>query len=163
VGIEVQTKKIGGLTFKLSQLPAWTAFRAFHRFLSIVGPVFPALAAAFRAVRGKTPGEPLSDDAKAKLLDGLASGLPEALMRCKPEELEALAKELLAPCIITMPTGKSAELLDVLDEVLSGKLPVLIQLLGWAVKVHFGDFLPGLMTSGALEALEPSPSSSPKT
>jgi hypothetical protein len=151
------------MTFKLGQLPAWTAFEAFHRFLAIAGPVLPALAGAFGAVKGKKPGEPLSEDAKAKLLEALAEGLPVALMKCAPGELRALAQQLLGPCIVTTPDGKNAELLEVMDNLLVGKLPLLLQLLGWAVQVHFGSFLAGLGSLGAPAAPEASPSSSPKS
>lgn len=163
MALETQTKKIGGLSFRLSQLPAWTAFTAFHRFLAIAGPVLPALSTVFKSMSSKKPGEPLSAEAKQQVLEAIAVGLPEALMRCKPDELRELSETLLKPCVVIMGDGKSAQLPDVIDSVLTGRLPVLVQLVGWAVMVHFGSFISDLGMFGAPAVTEQSPSTSPKT
>lgn len=144
----LQTKKkvIDEFTFELTELPAFTALTAFQRFLAIAGPLLPTLANTFKLMKGRTEAE-MNDEARAKLLDVLAESLPKALSFSKPGELEELSKVLLEPCLVQPKGGKMVRFLEVGDELLRGRLPVLMQLIAWAVGVHFGSFFAGLGAS----------------
>lgn len=158
--IKTERKTIGEFTFELEQLPAFTALPAFHRFLAIAGPGFPMLAQAFKAMKGE--GAEVAADGRAKMLDIIGAGLPDVLMRAKPDEVLELSKVLLETCLVQPKGGKLTRFLDVGDELLRGRLPVLLQLIGWAVRVHFGSFF-DVLGAGALKAAPAASSSSSPT
>lgn len=149
--IETAKKTIGGYSFELSQLPAFTALPAFQRFLAVAGPMLPTLATVYKTMKGKRLTE-LGDEDAQKLIDAVTNNLPAALVRANPEEVLDLAKVLLEPCLVKV--GKKLQRFnDVGDALLVGQLPVLLQLIGWAVTVHFGSFFParGLVATEAPE------------
>lgn len=151
--IEVSKKNIGGLSLELSQLPAFSALPAFHRFLAYIGPAVPALAVTLKQLKGKKLAA-LTPEVAVPLLAGLLEALPSVLVKSPPEETVELAKLLLAPCIVVMGDGRRARLLEVADEVLTGKLKAMLEIIGWAVQVHFGGFFDEL---GAAAARAPVP------
>lgn len=158
MGVTIQKKTIAGLDFELSEMPVFQASQAFHRFLAIAAPVLPSLTAgAAMLAKGK-----LEDADRAKLLAEIAPallrGLPQVLTSTTPEKVEELAREMLALCFVKTKKAKVA-VLDVLDELLRGKLPAYYQLLGWAAQVHFGGFL-GARAQSADPAPEQAPESS---
>lgn len=177
MGVQIQTKTIGGMKFSLAQMSGWENFEAFQRFMSIAGPLLPAIGTAFRLAMGKktapakadgSDGEEaatkdLSAEEKSEMLEAITRGLPDALRGCTPKQMRELAEMMLASCTVGIG-GKKVRLLDVFDSEMTGKLNVVLGLLGWAVLVHFGSFLPSLGNIGASEAVkETSPSTSPST
>jgi hypothetical protein len=160
--VGIKKKTIGEFTFELSELPAFTALTAFQRFLAIAGPLLPTLATAFKLSKGKTAAGELTEEDRGKLIAVIADTLPGALAHAKPDEVLELAKVLLEPCMVQPKGGKLVRFLDVGDELLRGRLPILLQLMAWAVGVHFGSFFAALGAS-ALAAPAVAPSSSSQT
>jgi hypothetical protein len=70
---------------------------------------------------------------------------------------------MLEPCVVLGKERVSFN--EVGDELLRGKLGTYLQLLAWAVGVHFGSFFSelGAMTAPSAAAPAPSSSSSPTT
>jgi hypothetical protein len=164
MAVQTHKKTLGGLDFELTELPAFEGLDAFQRFLGIISPSLPALSKGFSAFRSKKPGEALSPEARAALIDAIAVALPEVLMRCRPGELSELSRIVLGPCLVQTkgPKKQLAKLLDIVDELLRGKLDVLLQLLVWGVQVQFRSFSSLLGSVGGVlgEAVQESPSTS---
>lgn len=162
--IQTKRKTIAEFTFELSELPAFTALTAFQRFLAIAGPLLPTLAQAFKIAKGRdlsNPNSGMSEEDRGKLIAVISETLPGALARASPGEVLELAKVLLEPCMVQPKGGKLVRFLEVGDELLRGRLPVLLQLMVWSVGVHFGSFFGALGASALAAPAAESNSSSP--
>lgn len=160
--VQVKRKVIAEFSFELTELPGFAALTAFQRFLAIAGPLLPTLASAFKLMKGQT-GTEMTAESRGKLLETIADTLPKALAGSKPGELEELSKVLLQDCLVQPKGGKMVRFLEVADELMRGRLPVLLQLIAWAVGVHFGSFfaeLGALAPAAAPPAAPVGPSSS---
>lgn len=164
MAVEVRKKTLAGIDFELSEMPVFQASQAFHRFLAIAAPVLPALTkGAAMLAKGKID-EVDRATLLAEIAPALLQNLPAIFKSTKPEDVELLAREMLAICFVKTKKGRVAAL-DVLDDLLRGKLPAYYQLLGWAAQVHFGGFLAarGQGADPAQEQAPESTSTSPTT
>lgn len=124
----IPSKMIDGYTFELSPLPAWQALEVSASLMRFAGPLVAGAAAA--------KGD--------KGLDAFGTAINATLSAMPPAELVALAKRLLAPCVITRPDGSRAELMRVFDLEFQGRLLTVFKGLAFAVEVNYRDFFDAL-------------------
>src|SRR5580698_1730234 len=122
--IEPKTKEIAGVSFTVRQLPAFKALKMMNRLTRALGPAIAALGAG----GGSLSFEGVSD-ALVKLGDKLSD-----------QELEAIARELLADATFKTPEGAEGELMKQVDLVLAGKPEVMLKLLAFALEANYGNF-----------------------
>lgn len=131
------SRQIDGYTFELSPLPAWSALELSASIMKVGAPLIAAAAAS----------------GKNAALEQLGPALTQALTALPPPELVALSKRLLAPCVVTLPSGQRAELLRIMDLEFQGKTLTVFKVLGFALEVNYRDFFDGLQKlGGALTA-----------
>lgn len=147
--IEPKTREIDGVTFTVRQLAAFKSLRMLNRLTRSLGPAIAALGAS----GGKLSFEALTD-ALSKLGDRLGD-----------QELEAIARELLADATFENPDHSGGELLKQIDIVLGGRPETLIKLLAFALEANYGNFFDALrgLGAGRLGALSSSLNHSPKS
>lgn len=131
---------IRGRTFKVTQLPG---MRGCILAYSIVGTCFPALMKVgdgFAALRDAT-----LDGDSAPLLLGLGNAIAALYERLPPQEMEKLLRELLATATVKpLEGGNEQLLLPIFDQEMAGEVGTVFELLGFALKVNYENFSPGL-------------------
>lgn len=149
-GLSYEEKRIQGLDFQLSMLPARSALEQFHKTVRICGPGLPELLRQIAKPGG--------------VRDTMAVGgaVFAALARAETPDVMDLQKVLLEPCRVKQD-GKWVQLSDVYDVVLQGKIWGQLNLLLWAVQLNFADFFNELKSAAETAradaaALQASPS-----
>ncbi len=127
---------LDGIEFTTTQFVALVGFKLELRLIKLIGPALLALASA-------DPGANV-----LSALGSLGSELAGALASLDPSEAIQLAQEVLAGTTATLrdPTGGREVILATAENinlVFSGRLRTMHQVLMHAIKVNFGDFMPG--------------------
>lgn len=136
---KTETKKLGDLDFKTTQLPAMKAFALLAKLARVVGPAISALSG-------------LDPDTE---LDLAGSGLISALKSLDPKEAEGLVLDILSGTEVIIPDATGGRALSLakqanIDLVFTGKLRMLFQVVGFALQVNFGDFSEGSVPAAPL-------------
>lgn len=151
-GLTYGEKRIQGLDFQLSMLPARSALEQFHRTVRICGPGLPELLRTLAKPGG----------VKADLM-AVGGAVFLALARAETADVMDLQKVLLEPCRVKQD-GKWAQLSDVYDVVMQGKIWGQLNLLLWAVQLNFADFFDELKSAAATAPVAAAaPEASPST
>ena len=140
MNLKQETKEIDGLTFTTRQFPAMRAFNLMARLAKAAGPVLMLV------------------DANGEGLSLNAGMIQSVLGSLDPREVTALLPEVLNSTTALVPDatgGREFSLADSknIDLVFSGRLPVLFQVIGFALQVNFQGFSIGSVPG--VPALEP--------
>jgi hypothetical protein len=155
-----ESKVIGGKRFDVSQMPGRLSQRVFWRLSGVLVPVL--------AEAGKGLKVPLTDILQGGMksllsldldLGGVLGNLGSAAQtfyRALPEaQLEQLTNELLETATVQM-NGAVSPVLPVYDEIFAGDVKSAFELLWFAMKVNWGNFLPDLAGQATLAAMSSS-------
>lgn len=124
---QAETRAIDDLEVTVQQLPARRAERVFHRLMAAVGPALGAAAANLGQ-----GGSVLDVDVD------LGAAIKVLFDRLTWQEIEAIQKELLETAIVKVG-DQTAKLMDVVDDVLAGKVGTLLKITAFAIEVNFRD------------------------
>lgn len=132
---ESQSKEIAGLGVTVQQLPATRSLLLMHRLGRAVGP------AMAKAIGGNKL-------AGLKLADLELSGIGEAVQmlfdRFTEQDLTHTLKELFESATISDGTAQ-LPFLRTMDDKFAGKPEALIQAVGFALEVNYGNFIGALL------------------
>lgn len=129
---KTETKKLGELEFKTTQLPAMRAFALLTKLAKVVGPALGALSK-------------LDPDTE---LDLAGSGLISALQTLDTKEAESLVLDVLSGTEAIVPDATGGRAIPLskqanIDLIFTGKLKLMFQVVGFALQVNFRDFSEG--------------------
>jgi hypothetical protein len=151
MGLQVQSRDIGGVTYEVQQLPARRSMKLLARLGRLVAPLVSVAQGAAKA----GGFQKLDSAVLAQSIGGLFDALP-------PDEVEPLLSELFASTCIIEPSGARQPLWPVFDLRMQGKAFDVLRLAAFAVEVNFSDFFDALR-AGAPQGAEGEPSRSPST
>lgn len=134
---------IRGRTFKVTQVPGWRGATLFYQMAAVIIPALVKL--------GK--GLTLLDNLGSVNIRDIASLVPEMFdaatflfEKMPSEEFERFAKELLQTATVKpLDGGKEQLLLPIFDDEMAGETSAIFQLVGFALSVNYGNFIPGLV------------------
>jgi hypothetical protein len=128
--MKIESVDYDGVTFTTQQLPAMRSYRLLARLLKVAGPALTTLASL-------SPETSVMD--AAPMIGGALGGLD-------PDDAAGLALEILSGTTATW-AGDDGKMKKrqlgsqtVIDEVFSGRLRIMLQVLGHALKVNYSDF-----------------------
>lgn len=131
--LEEREKEIGGLRFKVRQMPGLKSLRMFTRLTKLAGP---AIAEVTR-----------DDRQLAQLLNQDAASLGAAVaVFCQdldPDEVEAIARELAAHSKVQIEgTDGFVDLVEaIFDDVFGGRIDRLFGWIAFSLQVNYDSFL----------------------
>lgn len=138
--IQSKTEILDGVSFTTTQLPAMRAYPLFIRLLKTIGPALGALSRL----------KPEDD------LSGVMPQLAGALTSLEPQAAEAIALEVLSTTTATLtnPAGQAMVIglssPTNMDIVFSGRIKLMFQAIGFAIRVNYADFFGGATPSAPL-------------
>jgi hypothetical protein len=141
MGRKSEEKAIRGRTFRVTQLPGMKGTKLFYRLSAIV---IPSLMKAGKALEILDLNADLGELAAVgpelfTAASFLFDKLPEA-------EFEKLIREMLENATVQPLDGSPEQpLMPIFDEELAGETSTVLQLVAFALKVNFGNFMPGLV------------------
>lgn len=141
MGIEIKEKSIDGCVYQVSTLPATTGLSMMGEIAKMIGPSFGRLADS-TGKDGKKSVNPLDVQIDGKVLSEALTSFSDRLDDVK---VQAIIQKLAG---VTLVDGK--QLQQVFDDHFAGNFPSMFKWIGFALKVQFGDFLPGLAMQGKI-------------
>ena len=133
MGTQMKSVTIDGVEFQTDQFPAMHALEVLAQLVRVAGPALSILSSA-------NPETELSD---------LAPQLGAALSGLKPADANELVRKLLSQtrAFVQAKDGgtRIVELTteEKINQVFSGKLKVLFQVVGHSIRTNYGDFSEG--------------------
>lgn len=133
LNLKSEPVEIAGTTYETTQFPAMRAYGLLTRLVKAIGPALGVLASA---------------DKETQLAD-MGPVLGAALANVSPSEAQGILVEALAATTAVFKGENGAmKLVELtstakIDEVFSGKLKTMFQVLVHALKVNYGDFSEG--------------------
>jgi hypothetical protein len=134
---KTEEKSIGGRVFKVAQLPGMRGAKLFFRLSSAVVPALARIGGGLGSVSEKS----LLEEDVGPFLNA-ANTLFEKLTEA---EFERLVRELLETTTVSRSDLPEQLLMPIFDEEMAGEIGTLLQLVAFALKVNFGNFMPGLV------------------
>lgn len=149
-----EEKTIRGRTFKVWKLPGMRGIKLFYRLSSVVIPSLTRIGGGLAAFDFNADASSL-----VKFLPEMYQAATFLFEKLPEAEFERLIKELLETAtVVPLDGGEEQSLLPIFDEELAGEVGCVLQLVGFALKVNFGNFLPGLVAQAkSLHAMKAVP------
>jgi len=139
MAIESKEKRIGSVTYRVTQLPAKRGRAMLVRFVKLAGPG----AGAFVGGLGRNHGG--SFDGSLAL--GIAEGLHDFSGRLNDDDLDAICEEFAKYTVVVKSREIELRLSDVFDDHFAGKYDEMLSWLRYCSEVNFASFFVG--SSGA--------------
>lgn len=142
-GLQTKELEIGDITFQTTQFPAMRAFEVLASLIKVGGPVLALIANADQTAD----------------LSTIAPQLSSALSGLKASEAKTLLQDMLANTRAIVRDGGKLKIIELTSEekinsVFSGKLMVMFQVFGHALRTNYGDFSVGSDQTAPTPALE---------
>jgi hypothetical protein len=138
---------IRGRTFKVTQLNGMSGTKFYYR---MAGALIPALSKMGTAVRLMDKFGDADVSELADMLPSIGDAANVLFEKLPPEEFERTVKELLSSTTVKPLDGSPEQaLMPIFDDELAGEVGTVLQLVAFALKVNFGNFLPALAAQAA--------------
>jgi len=132
VAIEAKEKRIGGVTYRVTQLPAKRGRSMLVRFVRLVGPG----AGSFVGGLGRSKDQTFDGG----LALGIADGLHDLCLRLNDDDLSAICDEFATYTIVVKSRDVELRLSDVYDDHFAGRYDEMFAWLRYCCEVNFASF-----------------------
>lgn len=136
-------KKIKGQTYKVDNILATDAIRLQTRLLKVIGAGIERLPTILGGV-----GKNVSEEKKAESNAAAVAAFTDIFMKCDPDEMTMLVKDLVELAMVKRPSG-AYEQVDLDGEFTQDKSG-LIPLVVFVLQEVFGDFFSEALANGNL-------------
>lgn len=131
-GLQTKNVEIDDIEFQTTQFPAMRAFEILASLIKVAGPVLTLIANADQTAD----------------LSTLAPQLSGALSGLKPSEAADLLKSMFSSTRAIVRDGGKLKIVELnseerINSVFSGKLMMMFQVFGHALRTNYGDFSVG--------------------
>lgn len=161
MAIKHEETTIGETQYRVRQLPAGKARKLLTRMFGVAGP---ALGALIEKSDGASPADGVEEDDEGQLdTAGVASALTRLALDLKEDDLEYIVGQLFDSGCVDMRTDSGDWLklsLSLADAHFTGALAEQFKLIGFALKVNYGDFL-GVLGAAKGKLKRPRPQTTP--
>lgn len=132
MAIEAKEKRIGGVTYRVTQLPAKRGRSMLVRFVRLVGPG----AGSFVGGLGRSKDQTFDGG----LALGIADGLHDLCLRLNDDDLSAICDEFATYTIVVKSRDVELRLSDVYDDHFAGRYDEMFAWLRYCCEVNFASF-----------------------
>lgn len=151
-GLKVEERRIGGATYRVTQLGFGAGRPALIRFARMVAPAVAELAGAVGSLTAASAGAALLETA----IDGerLGRAFVAFLDRATEDEIAWLCETFAGRTLVRLDGSPAfVPLADVMEIHFAGKYRDALAWIRFALEVNFADFFAGLDTGGAAATL----------
>ena len=132
MAIESKETRIGGVTYRVSQLPAKRGRSMLVRFVRLVGPG----AGSFVGGLGRSKDQTFDGG----LALGIADGLHDLCLRLNDDDLSAICDEFATCTVVVKSRDIELRLSNVFDEHFAGRYDEMFAWLRFCCEVNFASF-----------------------